>query len=65
MFIIFFFADSKWEDRWVSSTFKGSQQGKFKWTAGKFYGDAEKDKGLSPLQITVPCKFTITKQPNE
>lgn len=33
-----------WEDRWVQSTHK-SDYGKFKWTAGNFYGDAEKDKG--------------------
>jgi len=32
--------------RWVSSTKKGAEQGKFKWSAGKFYGDAEKDKGI-------------------
>jgi len=35
-----------WESRWVESTHKGSQQGKFVWTAGKFYGDADKDKGI-------------------
>ena len=35
-----------WEDRWIESTHKGSDQGKFKWTAGKFYGDADKDKGM-------------------
>ena len=34
-----------WKDRWVSSKKKGSEAGEFKWTAGKFYGDAEKDKG--------------------
>lgn len=34
-----------WEDRWVESTAKGSEQGAFKWSAGKFYNDAEKDKG--------------------
>merc|ERR1711944_367878 len=35
-----------WESRWVESTHKGSQQGKFVWSAGKFYGDADKDKGI-------------------
>ncbi|XP_003743036.1 calreticulin [Galendromus occidentalis] len=35
-----------WEDRWVQSTFKGDLQGKFVLNAGKWYGDAEKDKGL-------------------
>jgi len=36
-----------WRERWVESTYKGSEQGTFGWTAGKFYGDAEKDKGMS------------------
>ena len=39
-----------WEDRWVDSTSKGGEQGKFKHSAGKFYGDAEKDKGLQTSQ---------------
>ncbi|PIK62203.1 putative calreticulin-like isoform X2, partial [Apostichopus japonicus] len=39
-----------WEDRWVESTAKGSEQGAFKWSAGKFYNDAEKDKGLQTSQ---------------
>ena len=34
-----------WEDRWVQSK-KKSDYGKFKLTAGEFYGDAEKDKGM-------------------
>lgn len=38
--------DKSWEDRWVQSTKKGAEAGKFLLTAGKFYGDAEKDKGL-------------------
>jgi len=42
--------DEGWEDRWVESTHKGSEAGKFKWTAGKFYGDAEKDKGIQTSQ---------------
>lgn len=33
-------------DGWVQSTHKGEQAGKFVVTAGKFYGDAEKDKGI-------------------
>ncbi|CAF0994322.1 unnamed protein product, partial [Didymodactylos carnosus] len=36
----------KWTNRWVESTAKGKEQGKFKLTAGKFYGDKEKDKGI-------------------
>jgi hypothetical protein len=34
-----------WKSRWVESTHKGSEAGIFGWTAGKFYGDAEEDKG--------------------
>jgi calreticulin len=39
-----------WEKRWISSTQKGSDAGKFVLTAGKFYGDAEKDKGIQTSQ---------------
>jgi hypothetical protein len=35
----------------VESTFKGADQGKFAWTAGKFYGDADKDKGKSWIRL--------------
>lgn len=42
--------DAGWESRWVESTSKGAEQGKFAWTAGKFYNDAEKDKGLQTTQ---------------
>merc|ERR1719322_614488 len=44
------FSDDKWEDRWVQSTNKGDDAGKFVLTAGKFYGDAEKDKGIQTSQ---------------
>eukprot|EP00745_Piridium_sociabile_P024810 TRINITY_DN39295_c0_g2_i3.p1 TRINITY_DN39295_c0_g2~~TRINITY_DN39295_c0_g2_i3.p1 ORF type:complete len:411 (-),score=136.73 TRINITY_DN39295_c0_g2_i3:645-1877(-) len=44
------FGDDYDESRWIESTHKGSEQGKFKITAGKFYGDAEKDKGLQTSQ---------------
>jgi len=37
-------------DNWVQSTHKGAEAGKFEWTAGKFYGDAEKDKGIQTSQ---------------
>lgn len=36
----------KWESRWVQSEHSGKEWGKLKLTAGKFYGDAEKDKGI-------------------
>jgi len=39
-----------WESRWVQSTSKGADGGKFVLTAGKFYGDAEKDKGIQTSQ---------------
>ena len=32
------------------STHKGAEAGKFELTAGKFYGDAEKDKGIKTSQ---------------
>jgi len=38
--------DGDWESRWVPSTFKGADAGKFDVSAGKFYGDAQADKGL-------------------
>ena len=42
-----------WESRWVESTHKGSEQGKFKHSAGKFYNDADKDKGTYLFLLTV------------
>ncbi|MGH0164262.1 UNVERIFIED_CONTAM: hypothetical protein FKN15_053177 [Acipenser sinensis] len=39
----------EWKNRWVESKHK-SDYGKFVLTAGKFYGDAEKDKGLQSSQ---------------
>jgi len=35
---------------WVQSTHKGAEAGKFVVTAGKFFGDAEKDKGIQTSQ---------------
>ncbi|KAK3756808.1 hypothetical protein RRG08_003926 [Elysia crispata] len=40
--------DDSWEDRWVQSSHK-SDLGKFKLSAGKFYGDAD-DKGIQTSQ---------------
>eukprot|EP00123_Amoebidium_parasiticum_P006624 comp17537_c0_seq1/m.17096 comp17537_c0_seq1/g.17096 ORF comp17537_c0_seq1/g.17096 comp17537_c0_seq1/m.17096 type:complete len:376 (-) comp17537_c0_seq1:417-1544(-) len=42
--------DDSYKSRWVSSTFKGAEQGEWKLSAGKFYADAEKDKGLQTSQ---------------
>ncbi len=39
-----------WEDRWVKSEFKSSDEGKWETSAGKFYGD-EKNKGQSLLLL--------------
>jgi calreticulin len=39
-----------WRSRWVESTHKGSEAGEFGWSAGKFYGNAEEDKGLQTTQ---------------
>ena len=41
--MFYYFADD-WASKWVQSTHKGAEAGKFEWTAGKFYGDADKDK---------------------
>uniref|UniRef100_A0A4W5M6L3 Calreticulin n=1 Tax=Hucho hucho TaxID=62062 RepID=A0A4W5M6L3_9TELE len=43
------FEDDAWNSRWVESSHR-SDYGKFVLTAGKFYGDAEKDKGLQTSQ---------------
>uniref|UniRef100_A0A8C3XMZ0 Calreticulin n=1 Tax=Chelydra serpentina TaxID=8475 RepID=A0A8C3XMZ0_CHESE len=39
------FRPVKWQDRWMNSQYK-SDYGKFRLTAGKFYGDVVRDKGL-------------------
>jgi len=44
--------DSKWTDRWVQSDFKSAEgtRGDFVLSAGKFYNDAEADKGVQTSQ---------------
>jgi len=39
-----------WESRWIQSEHSGKEFGKFKLTAGKFFGDVEADKGLQTSQ---------------
>jgi calreticulin len=39
-----------WEDRWTKSTFKGSDAGDFVLSAGKYFNNAETDKGLKTSQ---------------
>jgi len=43
------FTEGEWESRWIQSKQK-DDYGKWKLTAGKFYNDAEKDKGLQTSQ---------------
>merc|ERR1711963_892950 len=43
------FKDDSYTDRWVQSTHK-DDLGKFELSAGSFYGDAEKDKGIKTSQ---------------
>ena len=45
---LFILLDS-WSDRWVQSEHK-DDLGKFELSAGGFYGDAEKDKGIKTSQ---------------
>ncbi|XP_078525234.1 calreticulin-3 isoform X2 [Lissotriton helveticus] len=40
-----FLDEDLWKSRWVKSKFKNGY-GKFKLTSGKFYGNAQKDKGI-------------------
>jgi len=44
------FLDDTWEQRWIYSTNKGSDAGKFKLTSGKFYADSVKDQGIKTAQ---------------
>jgi len=44
------FDSADWADKWVQSAHEGKEFGKFVHTAGKFYGDAEKDKGIQTSQ---------------
>lgn len=50
MSFIFSHLDETWEQRWIYSTSKGSDAGKFKLTSGKFYGDKERDQGIQTDQ---------------
>ena len=43
------FKDDSYTDRWVQSEHK-DDLGKFELSAGSFYGDAEKDKGIKTSQ---------------
>jgi len=56
--------DAGWKNRWVQSNWKESEgtRGEFAWTAGKFYGDAEADKGL---QTSQDARFYATSAKTE
>jgi len=45
-----YFESNDWEQNWVQSKYANKEYGKFEWTAGKFYGDADEDKGLKTTQ---------------
>jgi calreticulin len=38
-----------WENRWVVSKNKGAEAGAFALSAGKYFNDAEEDKGLHSI----------------
>jgi len=44
------FPDSTWEKNWIYSEHSGKEFGKFVWSSGKFYNDADKDKGIQTSQ---------------
>ncbi|CEP03761.1 hypothetical protein PBRA_003368 [Plasmodiophora brassicae] len=46
------FADKTWKDRWEVSDWKKQEgtNGKWGWSHGEFYGDAQEDKGLFTTQ---------------
>ena len=56
-------------NRWVQSEFSGKEFGKFDWTAGKWYGDVDKDKGIKTSEDArfygVSAKFEDTKFSND
>lgn len=63
------FDSPSWDKRWVQSEFSGKEFGKFEWTAGKFYGDDLKDKGIKTSQDArfygLSAKFEDNKFDNE
>lgn len=53
------FTDKGWEDRWVKSSFKSSDEGPWKWTAGKFYGDPDNKGKPGFLHSFSVCRIPI------
>uniref|UniRef100_A0A8B9ZDB4 Calreticulin n=1 Tax=Anas platyrhynchos TaxID=8839 RepID=A0A8B9ZDB4_ANAPL len=46
-----------WQKRWVHSEYKAERLGMFKLTAGKFYGDPVRDKGVTPKFYAISSRF--------
>jgi calreticulin len=63
------FDSPNWADRWVQSEHSGKEFGKFEWSAGKFYGDDAKDKGIKTSEdarfYALSSKFEDAKFSNE
>jgi len=63
------FDSPSWKERWVQSEHPGKELGQFEWSAGKFYGDGDKDKGIKTSQdarfYALSAKFEDTKFSNE
>jgi len=63
------FADADWASRWIQSKHAGKELGEFKWTAGKFFGDADADKGIQTSEdarfYALSAKFADTPFKNE
>jgi len=63
------FSSPQWAEKWVQSEHSGKEFGAFDWTAGKWYGDEDKDKGIKTSQdarfYAVSSKFEDSKFSNE
>lgn len=63
------FSSNDWASRWVQSKHSGKELGEFKWTAGKFYGDADADKGIQTSEdarfYALSSKFEDSKINND
>jgi len=63
------FESPNWHDNWIQSEHSGKEFGKFDWTAGKFYGDGDKDKGIKTSEdarfYAVSRKFEDSKLDTE
>jgi hypothetical protein len=57
-YLLFPLADS-WESNWVYSEHPGKEFGKFKLTAGKFFNDAEADKGVYLVYFLLVFNYSV------